>query len=122
MITPRDAIVVYPVLAGLFAVTQQRPAWLFRKTIMDGHVEALRGTRVWPDNTVDQIGIMSESHAAARRTNPLMQPVWATTGTLADVTALVLDQLLPPSHPLAPGTPLAQAIAVVNGFGRGLTA
>lgn len=122
MITPKDAIAAYPELAQLFAITQQAPGWVISHKIKDGAVEALSGLRWWPDGTVDQLGIKSQSNAAGRRTNPAGAMVWLNTGTVADVTALMLDELLPPDHPRAPRTQLAQVIAVVNGFGSGLTA
>jgi hypothetical protein len=122
MITPQQAIAAYPALAGLFAIIQLAPAWVFNTKIVDGNVEALSGARVWPDHTVDQIGIRGESDAAARRTNPLRETVWSVEGTVADVTARVIAELLAPNHPLAPRGSLAHFVAVVNGFGTGRSA
>jgi hypothetical protein len=112
MITPQQAIARYPQLGAFLVLTTSRPAWLFRCATVSGHVEALRGTRVWADGTVDQIGIRDQADAAGRRVDPAGSTVWMQTGTVGEIAGKVIEQLLPPSHPLAPRRPLSTVIAV----------
>jgi hypothetical protein len=113
IITVEEAIACYPELGRLFSLlVQPAPPWLFHlvRDSDNGETVGLMGVRMWPDGATDIIGILSQTQARAVRCDPLGRRMFLVEDTLLVTVNRVHEELVNPSHPLAPCRELARPV------------
>ena len=111
VITVEDAIREYPELARLFLLTHTGAAWQVTHFRQAGEVKGLMWRRLWPNRTLDELGIRDQTNARSVRKDPQGVRIWEELGTVGDVVDKMLEQLLPPDAPLAPHLGLPRVAA-----------
>ena len=107
-----DAIRRYPELGRLFALMSRAwPRWRFNLVEVDGVVVGLLGRRVWPEGTVDSLGISSQWQARVVRVDPLGTRVFEKVDTVSVVVDTVAERLVSPSDPVAPHRALPRVVS-----------
>jgi hypothetical protein len=99
-IADRAALAAYPQLCRLIEL-RGGGGWFFRPVQVNGQLELLTGSRVWPLGWSDAMAIRDLGDTKAFRCDPAGGAVWKHEGGLVDVLDALLE-LPAPDEPKAP--------------------